>query len=339
METGSFVISLDFEIHWGVSDHHTIESYNENLRNVPSVVTRTLQLFSQHNIHATWATVGMLFCQSKAELFQYVDGAHRPAYVRKEISNYEVAQSAGNNEHDDPYHYAPSLIKKIMATAGQEIATHTFSHYYCLEPGQTPEAFGYDLQAAKAVASNYNLDLKGIVFPANQFEPAHIEKCKEAGLIYYRGNYPSWMYQLKAKAEEGKLKRLSRLADFYFPVNGNRLVEPSVVNGMINIPASCFLRPYSHKLSFMEGRRLARMKAEMTAAARQKKIYHLWWHPHNFGRDMDKNFEILSKLISHFNFLHDKYGMQSRSMGEVAGQFATAHGLIPKAILQEAALK
>jgi hypothetical protein len=271
----------------------------------------------------------MLFCENKEELFSYVEESYRPDYKRKEISNYEVAKQAGQNEQDDPFHYAPTLVRQIKDTPGQEIASHTFSHFYCLEPGQTPEAFGYDLAAAISVAGKYGIKLKGIVFPANQFEPAHIEKCREAGLLYYRGNYPSWMYQLKAKAEEGKWKRFSRLMDFYFPVNGHRLVEPSEMNGMVNIPASCFLRPFSRKLSFMEGRRLARMKAEMTAAAKNKKIYHLWWHPHNFGRDMENNFEILGKLIAHYNSLREKYGMETLTMGEVAERFRYANNNNP----------
>lgn len=317
---GVLVISLDFEIHWGVSDHHTIESYFENLRNDRAVVSKCLELFREKGIHATWATVGMLFCKDKKELFSYVGPEHRPSYERKHVSNYIVAEQAGENEEQDPYHYAPSLIKEILATPGQEIATHTFSHYYCLEPGQTPETFAYDLDAAFAVARKANIDLKGIVFPANQFEQTHINKCKEAGLLYYRGNYPSWMYQLKAKSEEGLWKRFCRLLDFYFPINGSRLVEAKRENGMINIPSSCFLRPYSKKLSFMEGFRLRRMKNEMTAAARKNKIYHLWWHPHNFGKDMKNNFSVLEKLLDHYKMLEKKYGMRTMTMAEVCNE-------------------
>ena len=102
MRNGVLVISLDFEIHWGVSDHHTIESYNENLRNVPDIVRRSLKLFEENKIHATWATVGMLFCHTKNELFSYVKPQHRPAYVKKGISNYEIAEQAGENEAEDP---------------------------------------------------------------------------------------------------------------------------------------------------------------------------------------------------------------------------------------------
>ena len=317
MNTGTFVISLDFEIHWGVSDHHTIESYNENLRNVPRIVKRCLQLFREKNIHATWATVGMLFCKSKEELFAYVKPEHRPQYVRKEVSNYIVAEQAGNNEQDDPYHYAPSLVREIIDTPGQEMATHTFSHYYCLEPGQTPEAFFHDLSAAVAVAKKENVNLYSIVFPANQFKKDHLLECKKQGIKCYRGNYPSWMYQLKAKAEEGLWKRFCRLADTYLPVNGSRYVEVTMEDGLMNIPSSCFLRPYSRKLSFLEGLRVLRIKREMTAAAKKKKIYHLWWHPHNFGQNMEKNFAILQKVLEHYQKLEKKYNMQSLSMAEI----------------------
>jgi hypothetical protein len=135
-----FTISLDFEIHWGVSDHRTIASYRENLENVPAVIHRTLKLFTERNIHATWAAVGMLFCKNKAELFSHVPGQNRPTYQNPKLSNYTVADIAGENEQTDPFHFASSLVKKIASTENQELATHTYSHYYCLEPGQTPVA-------------------------------------------------------------------------------------------------------------------------------------------------------------------------------------------------------
>ena len=36
MDNGKFVISLDFELMWGVRDIETVESYGENLRGVVS---------------------------------------------------------------------------------------------------------------------------------------------------------------------------------------------------------------------------------------------------------------------------------------------------------------
>ena len=317
MKTGVLTISLDFEIHWGVSDHHTIESYNENLKNVPNVIRRLLRVFKEREIHVTWATVGMLFCRNREELFAFVRPEHRPTYINTNFSNYLVAEKAGTNETDDPYHYAPSLIKEIIGTPHQEMASHTFSHYYCLEPGQNPEQFFHDVGAAKQMAQREQVSIASIVFPANQFHPAYLQQCRKQGIKCYRGNYPSWIYQFQAKSLEGLWKRMARLIDTYLPLKGHRYVDAVMEDGILNIPASCFLRPYRQKLSMLEGLRVARMKGEMKAAAKKKKIYHLWWHPHNFGQNMDKNFSVLEKLLDYYQVLQKKYNMQSLTMEEI----------------------
>lgn len=321
MNQGVFVISLDFELHWGVSDHRTVESYEENLRNVPEVVRRSLQLFEQRKIHATWATVGMLFCKTKKELFEQVAMEYRPAYQNPALSNYIVAENAGEDEPSDPYHYASSLIQKIIKTPYQELGTHTYSHFYCLEPGQTPEQFNHDLQAARKLLDKESVNAISIVFPRNQYNREYLEQCRNNGFNCYRGNFPSWIYKAEAKSTESKWKRAIRFADTYLPVTGQRVVFPVFHDGLVNVPASCFLRPYNKKLSFLENIRLRRIKKEMEVAARKKALYHLWWHPHNFGKDMDKNFAILENLLDHFNSLATNYGMLSLTMKEVYEQF------------------
>ncbi len=322
MKTGILTISLDFELHWGVSDHHTIESYYENLSNETKVVRRLLRLFREKNIHATWATVGMLFCRNKADLFAFVKPENRPSYSEKRFSNYLVAEQAGTGETDDPYHYASSVIKEIINTPHQEVGSHTFSHYYCLEPGQTPEQFYYDIGAAKEVALRENIRVASMVFPANQFHPDYLQQCRKQGIKCYRGNYPSRIYQFQSKSLEGLWKRMARMIDTYLPLKGNRYVDAVMEDGILNIPASCFLRPYRPKLSWLEGLRLARMKKEMKAAARKKKIYHLWWHPHNFGQNMDKNFSVLEKLLDYYLVLNKKYDMQSLTMEEICRSYS-----------------
>lgn len=322
MNTGTLVISLDFEIHWGVSDHHTIDSYRENLANVPAIVKRSLKLFEQYGVHTTWATVGMLFCETKEEIFSLVEEVNRPSYTEKKFSNYLVAEGAGKNEKEDPFHFASSLITRIKETPGQEVASHTYSHYYCLEPGQTPGQFFYDLRAAKEVAARHNIEISSIVFPANQFHPDYLDTCRKQAIKCYRGNYPSKIYQFQAKSREGYVKRLARLIDTYLPLMGARTVTPVMENGIMNIPASCFLRPYSKRLSFLESLRIRRMKKEMTTAAKRKQVYHLWWHPHNFGANMEKNFAVLETMLRHYDLLKKKYGMQSLTMKEIYEQYS-----------------
>ncbi len=321
MNTGVFTISLDFELHWGVSDHRTVESYQENLKNVPAVVTGLLKLFEEKKIHATWATVGMLFCRNKAELFEQVAPADRPAYTNKALSNYAVAESAGENENTDPFHYANSLIKKIIQTPYQEMATHTFSHYYCLEPGQTPAQFYHDLEAARKIMLRDGATAESIVFSRNQYNDEYLAECRKAGIKSYRGNYPSWLYRAEAKSTEGMGKRVGRFLDSYFPLNGHRFVYPGMKDELLNIPGSCFLRPYNKKLSFMESWRVRRIKKEMEAAARKKAVYHLWWHPHNFGKNLKENFAVLNKILDHYARLQEKYGMRSLNMAEIHQEY------------------
>lgn len=58
--------------------------------------------------------------------------------------------------------------------------------------------------------------------------------------------------------------------------------------------------------------------SEMLYAAKHGKIFHLWWHPHNFSTHTEKNIENLEKVLAYYEVLHDKYGFESMNMGEVA---------------------
>lgn len=52
----------------------------------------------------------------------------------------------------------------------------------------------------------------------------------------------------------------------------------------------------------------------MKHAAKHNKVFHLWWHPHNFGSNMDQNFKNLEKILTMYQALNKKYGFMSHSM-------------------------
>ena len=60
------------------------------------------------------------------------------------LSPYRYGRSIQSKETEELC-FAPDLIRRIKETPGQEIGTHTYSHYYCLEPGQGIESFNADL--------------------------------------------------------------------------------------------------------------------------------------------------------------------------------------------------
>ena len=55
----------------------------------------------------------------------------------------------------------------------------------------------------------------------------------------------------------------------------------------------------------------------MTKAALNGEIYHLWWHPHNFGTHPDESLEDLKQLLIHFDNLRKKHGYSSLNMDDI----------------------
>jgi hypothetical protein len=87
---------------------------------------------------------------------------------------------------------------------------------------------------------------------------------------------------------------------------------------IVLIPASRFLRPYAKKLAFLDSLKLYRIKKEMLHAAKEGKLFHLWWHPHNFGCYQDENFAGLIQILNYYKELNEKYGFISLSMCELS---------------------
>jgi len=54
----------------------------------------------------------------------------------------------------------------------------------------------------------------------------------------------------------------------------------------------------------------------MEYAAENKKLFHLWWHPHNFGVNTDENISFLEEILLYFKELQKRYGMLSLNMNE-----------------------
>lgn len=175
-----------------------------------------------------------------------------------------------------------------MQTPGQEIGTHTLSHCYCLEDGFTVEAFEADLNA-----------------------------CKRHGLATYRGNPDSWAYRETKGAHQTLPRRAMRLVDAYTGVLGQQTFSRSS-NVLENVPASRFLRPCAGRLAGFHPRHIATIKQGMNLAAQSNKGYHLWWHPHNFGRDLEANMDGLRQIIRHLTQLRANYGISSLTMAEAA---------------------
>lgn len=326
---GAFVISLDFELHWGVSANvrNGSHPYWRNLKNTPLAVEQMLEVFEQYGIATTWATVGFLFASNKEERKKF-DPKIKPTYANSELDTYSV--NIGEDVTDDRLHYAPDLMRKIQQVPKQEIASHTYSHYFCLAEGQDEIMFRADLESAKSIAEYHNIDLKTIVFPKNQIHSGYLPILREYGIEVYRGNESGWMHPKKRKhpserasisSIRQKMNRAGRLLDAYVPVAGDNVIDWNEVpdeNGLYNVAASYFLRPWNPRLKNYDNLKLYRIKRAMKKAAKEGKIFHLWWHPHNFGRFTEENVLFFKNIAEYYQHLSDKYGMSSLTMYDVA---------------------
>ena len=316
---GAFVISLDFELHWGVRDHERPNGpYGTNLLGARKAIPRLLELFERYGISTTWAIVGFLFARSREERRKF-EPALRPCYYDQSLDAY--AEPIGNGEDDDPLHFAPSLIDQIQRCPQQEIATHTFSHHYCREPGQTVESFRADLNSAIAIAAERGIRFRSIIFPRNQVNPEYTQAVLEAGITCYRGSEHGWMHRGITRRERTLGLRVARVADAYIEISGNRIarwneiLEPS---GLCNVRASRFLWPYRPGLKRLEEKRLKRMIDQVRLAALEDGIFHIWFHPHNFGVHLEQNLRVLETILQEFAFARERYRMRSLSMDAVA---------------------
>jgi peptidoglycan/xylan/chitin deacetylase (PgdA/CDA1 family) len=316
MTRGALVISLDFELFWGLRDCVPLDNYRANLLGVRRAIPALLAIFRERKIRATWATVGLLFCRDQREIKDAFP--HRlPRYADERLSPYGLA-GLGKDEADDPFHYGASLVREIHETAGQEVASHTFSHFYCLEPGQTAEDFDADLKSAKIAAARLDIELSSLVFPRNQENREYRGVVRRNGFTAIRSAAPGWAYRSSAMGEP-RIKRALRLLDTYVPLGGRSFLAPRPdETGLVAVPASAFLRPYSTLLAPLDGLLLRRLAREMTSAAENGEMFHLWWHPHNFGVNLRENLDRLGKLLDHFATLAGSHGMASLSMKDVA---------------------
>ena len=163
-----------------------------------------------------------------------------------------------------------------------------------------------------------------MVFPRNQVNVDYLATCSEFGITSYRGNQDTWLYK-NDNSNDSLFKRLFRLTDSYVNLSGdNTYILSKPFDSMpLNIPASQFLRPYSNYLKYFDYFKLRRIKKSMTYAAKTGRIYHLWWHPHNFGINLKDNISFLIKILEHYLFLKNKYGMQSLNMNEIYCQYSS----------------
>lgn len=312
-EKGVFCISLDFELMWGVQD--TLgEQYSSNIYQVHSIVPKLLDLFEEFNVVATWATVGFILL-GKNNFRDYLDFLEvPPKYSNKELAN--ISKHSHVLECNQDLYFAPQLVQTIKAK-GHELASHTSSHMYYLDAVNGVEALESDLKLGKSIFGEHKCN--SLIFPRNQYDLDAVNILNRFGFTCFRSNPDHWAYTSSSGIDNSYFKRLYRLVDTYVNLSGYHTYKASsisTISGCKAIPASMFLRPVTQ--SRLANRlQLIRIKKAMLNAAKFGKVFHLWWHPHNFGSHTDENFIFLKEILIYFEYLNGKYAFTIKTMDSI----------------------
>lgn len=307
---GSFIFSFDFELYWGIHHNRTVESYGAHLMMVKENFSRILHLFSRYGAHFTCASVGMLYHSGLLDLLNH-EPKGKPKYADDSFNPYSKFE--GLHQIDTVYLFAPELLEMIRRE-GHEMATHTYSHYFCMEDGSSLGTFEIDLRKAIELGRMFGDDFVSIVFPRNQYKQEHLDICRKLGIKAYRGNQNSKLYAKSPNRFVALLKKPLRLLDSYINVSGHNCfdVGRNLEEECLDIPASFFLRPANSGNRFAERIKMKRIKESMTYAAKNSLCCHVWCHPHNIYSKNDMG--NLEEILRHFEKLHSRFGMQSNTM-------------------------
>ena len=293
-------------------------------KNTLAAIPKMLQLFSQYNVHVTWATVGSMFAHSKSE-WEKMAPTILPQYKNEKRSLYAWVNKNSMDADYAEAHFVPQIIKRIADTPGQEIGSHTFSHFYCNEVTDTNKSFENDLESVVDIAANLEIKIKSLVFPRNQFNDAYLATCFNAGILVVRSNCAVWYWTFSKNTIIRAAKKVVRYMNNYCSLFA-RISYPlsSIIKNTgkpIQLGRGRYLEPYKPGNNSLRKLRIQHIKNEMELAAKHNECYHLWWHPEEFGEHTQENLNRLQTILEHFSYCKATYKMESWNMGEIAEYF------------------
>ena len=300
MKTGTVVISLDFELMWGVFDSAG-KSYEKKIDTTAYNVDRLLDQLDEYDIKTTWGCVGALACvdvdQLNPELLsKRIQVANQPLLSFVELLN------------KFPHRYfAPKVIDRL-ATSHHEIISHTMFHRVWTDGSKNE--FELELNEASRLLPNIS---PGLIFCRNVTNQKALMSISKSGVRFYRSAPGAWFEGFK------RLSRYLGLIDSYIPLwSGTvRLARPIEGARLRPVPHTLFMR-VSTKNTFLKKIHLLRLILALNVAAYFGRCVHFWVHPHNFALDNgDYDLSFLIKILKRIRILEDKGLVEVKTMGEI----------------------
>lgn len=313
-DSGVFTLSLDTELAWGCFDIGQTEKYREEYANTRRVVSHLCNLFEKYGVSATWAIVAHLLedCGPNATTH---NGQARPNFDW--IDDWFEELPCSSNV-DEELWYAPDLVQTIRScSVTQELGLHGYTHMILGDDGCTTETAEDEVERAVAVFErSLGTTPNSFVFPRNQI--GNLKVLREHGIETFRDRDARWY---ESDSVPNLVRSGCRFADEFVRASPP-VVTPRQKCGMVSIPGSQIFRPNTGWWRYTpQNSQVARAKAGLSKAARTGKIFHLWFHPFNLGRDTDELLDALETILAHAAALEETGDIEILSMNEITEEY------------------
>jgi hypothetical protein len=308
-ETGTFVISLDFELAWGTRGRPAAAKVGPYLDGAREAIRGMLELFEEFNIPATWATVGALLMAQP--------GAQRR---HRMITSSQFDDIPPGDHVSAPNWYAEDVLNQILeCSVPQEIGCHTLTHHYVNTEPAGRQELADELDLFLELFNELKLPRpRSFVFP--KAYQAHFDLLAERDFYAYRGPENRWYEHLPGTLPAAGIRLVDSIAGLTPQVH--RCEHHS--RNLSMIPASQFYAPFMGVGRYVPLQSRVRKAINgLNHAARHGGVYHLWTHPFNLGRQMDELLGGLRQILSHAAGLSEVGQLHLATMGQLGARNQT----------------
>lgn len=300
---GYFVFSFDTELAWGsLWDAPPSSTSSRSGSSEREIIKRLLDILDEFGVAATWAITGHLFYErcEECERCPVLD------LEGKDSRFHQIWKS------EDSLWYGADIIAMLLSRdARHEIAYHGYTHR--VFDALSRDEAELEITEWLRVARRKKIVPQTVIFPQDRI--SHLDLFRDAGFLCYRGNERVFSFPFFGKV----LNRLNLMLTLSTPKVFEMQIDS---HGLVNLPSSQWLFRVAPRLeALLDSLHLHTLRFRPTAraidkAAHEKKIIHLWAHPHEFTteKDLDKLRFVFSRFAR-----HAKAGaLQSITMAELA---------------------
>ncbi len=301
LERGAFVLSIDAESFVPLTRDPMCQE----------VIGLLLELMERYNIHATWAVQGNMLVDRREFVVENQSPGVIPNYEKLSLTE-SLVNKPYTQLHGAPSWKGKNVIQQILSCkTSQEIGCHTFSHTRAGDLTCNREKFEAELKTCQQVFDRFGVTLYSFIYPWNSVQ--YVDSLRNYGYIAYRGPSPDWYARLPAF-----LQRLAYPVDHWLRIP-SPVPTVSCEMGVWNLPASYFyfcgagwgkMIPMSLRVN--------KVKKGLHLAARERQLFHLWFHPFNLVSNTKYWLRGLESIFAEVSRCRDRGVLENLTMGEVA---------------------